>query len=68
LSTTITNEQVEQVLTALGEDGLLNFHIAWDKNGVGYFEYTELSHDLITASKDTIQSITDYANSITVIN
>jgi hypothetical protein len=68
MSTTITNTQVEQVLTALGEDGLLNFHIAWDKNGVGYYEYTELAHDLITASPETIQSITDYANSITVSN
>jgi hypothetical protein len=68
LSTTITNEQVKQVLQALGEDGLLDFHIAWDKNGVGYFEYTELSHDLITASDDTIQGITDYANQITVNN
>jgi hypothetical protein len=68
MSTTVTNEQVAQVLTALGEDGLLNFHIAWDKNGVGYFEYSELSYELISASAETIQGITDYANSITVAN
>lgn len=62
LTTTVTNEQVRAVLTALGEDKLLDFPIAWDKNNVGYLEYTELSARLVLADDGFVQSVADYIN------
>lgn len=58
----ITKEQVKQVLTALGEDGLLDFPVYEWKNGVGYFEFTELSANLILATDEKTQQIADYIN------
>jgi hypothetical protein len=58
----ITHEQVKAVLTVLGEDALLDLPIAWDKNGVGFFEYTELSARLILAPAEWITDIMDAVN------
>lgn len=60
--TNVTEEQVKAVLVALGEDALLDIPIAWDRNNVGYMEYTELSARFILASPEWVAQITDYIN------
>lgn len=68
MAANVTAEQVRAVLTALGEDALLSLPIAWNNNGVGYFEYTELSARLILADDEWVEEITTYINKAYVPN